>query len=388
MKIRGFEYGIYLIGTGFVNITANEITENKDGIILDSWSDDTYVSGNKITNNSRYGIYLSVCHYSTISGNNITNNSGYGVYMLNCWSISISKNNVTKNADGISAYSIIATPGYAFSISENHITANSRYGIALLHCSYNYIIRNNILDNGNCGIFFYSSSNNVIRGNTIANTTATNSSAGVWLEDSDSNSIIHNNFIGNRLDAYTWRSYSNWWNRGEASGGNYWSNHSVVDANQDGIVDTPKIIDLDNVDNYPGAARFTTLDVYGYEISIISNSSIINLNSTLTALYGVLTVTANVTGTNGTKGFFRIYVPKGSYIITFDGEDITYRAKELPSADETYECLYINYTYSDHTLEITGTTTIIPEFSCALIPTMFLVATLLAVTVYKRKRLL
>ena len=65
---------------------------------------------------------------------------------------------------------------------------------------------------------------------------------------------------------------------------------------------------------------------------------------------------------------------------------ITYpQVRELPCSNETYEYLYINYTHSEHTIEISATT-IIPEFPSFLVLPLFMIATLLAVIVYRRKR--
>jgi len=52
---------------------------------------------------------------------------------------------------------------------------------------------------------------------------------------------------------------------GYPSGGNYWSDYIGIDANHDGIGDTPYTIDANNIDRYPpwwylGDKRFTMLE--------------------------------------------------------------------------------------------------------------------------------
>jgi hypothetical protein len=94
----------------------------------------------------------------------------------------------------------------------------------------------------------------------------------------------------------------------------------------------------------------------------------------------------------GSQGFCRVCIPKalinGSYVVRFNGEiitDTTYpQVRELSCSNETYEYLYINYTHSENTIEISGTTTI-PEFSSFHILLLFMVAALVAAIAYRRK---
>jgi len=208
MEVETFESGIYLHQSSYVSIVGNNITNNRDGVLL-------YSSSNNI-----------------ISGNNITNNED-GIGLLDSSNNGISGNNITNNLGGIILF------GYSSSyniISGNNITANTGYdygGISLSFCSNNIISGNNITNNYN-GITFYSSSNH---------------------------KIYHNNFIGNSIQVnIVAPGYSNFWDDGYPSGGNYWSDYVGVDvkngSNQDlpgsdGIGDAPYIIDADNVDHYP-----------------------------------------------------------------------------------------------------------------------------------------
>jgi hypothetical protein len=192
-------------------------------------------------------------------------------------------------------------------------------------------------------------------------------------------------------------SHGNIWDNGYPSGGNYWSNYTGIDlysgpyqnvTGGDGIGDRPHTINSNNTDHYPlmGALnQFSTL--YGQEISIVSNSSVSNFNFELVNST-TASLTFNVTGNTGTQGFCQLCIPKalinGSLTIMLDGklvEDPQFRI--LPASNENYTYIYINYTHSEHTIEITGTTTISEFSSFLILPLM--IATLLAVIVYKKK---
>ena len=185
----------------------------------------------------------------------------------------------------------------------------------------------------------------------------------------------------------------NEWDNGYPSGGNYWSGYS----DHDSIGDTAYIVDENNQDNYPLMGMFHSFNTsYGYAVDFVSNSSISNFSFNLSPeekLPPEAILAFNVSGEADAEGFLRVCIPKvlinGSYVVMFDGEIITTttwpQVRELPCSSETYEYLYINYTHSEHAIIITGTTTI-PEFPSLLILPLFMIATLLAVIVYKRKR--
>jgi hypothetical protein len=91
------------------------------------------------------------------------------------------------------------------------------------------------------GIF----SNNV---STLLNDIEINSNS------AQNNTFYHNNFLikyHNELASiYTYNfTLVNLWDNGKE--GNYWQDYNGTDANDDGIGDTPYIIDASNVDRYP-----------------------------------------------------------------------------------------------------------------------------------------
>jgi parallel beta-helix repeat protein len=101
---------------------------------------------------------------------------------------------------------------------------------------------------------------------TIANNIIQNCYYGIYLFNSTNNLIYHNNFINNTVQAYVTFNYTNAWDDGYPSGGNYWSEYTDVDqysgpgqniTGSDGIWDNPYIINAHNQDNYPFAGNWT-----------------------------------------------------------------------------------------------------------------------------------
>jgi len=274
---------IYITAT-HCSILNNIITENKNGICLESSS------------------------YITIKGNSIINNQVIGIYMIHFNNINIVNNIISNNSDG-SGIRGIFPKGEHITINNNVISGNGWYGIYLgtsvedipdnlaeaLTYSQDYTIENNIIDsNGGDGInlgtlprgndvigntissnqgsgirfggsskTFYKfgkpfitikSSRNCIKRNTLRN-----NGTGIYCRVSESNRICLNNFINNSTNAISensdnlWFIYMTYTYRGkEYSGymGNYWDDYKGSDENGDGIGDTPYSINSD-ADNYP-----------------------------------------------------------------------------------------------------------------------------------------
>jgi parallel beta-helix repeat protein len=121
------------------------------------------------------------------------------------------------------------------------------YGIGLWYSYNNTVSENNIVNNFNGIRIKHYSQGNIITENNFGNNTC-----GIWTWWSSDNKIYHNSFIDNAQQAWVNEpGYSNTWDDGYASGGNYWNDYSGADLNADGIGDIPYFIEADNVDNYP-----------------------------------------------------------------------------------------------------------------------------------------
>ena len=275
--INNFFGGIYLMDTDYTNITANTIIEGAYGIkavlslnniIVDNTISQTSYAihlsssstGNTIRNNVLSGRTAGVASNSdstTIDHNTITEGA-YGIYMYNCESASIYYNTLMNNSYGMALYCSSAT-------TTSHTISNNK----ILYADW--------------AIEFVYSDDNELTGNWLQQNTY-----GIYMASSSSNTIYRNNFVDNNMQAYSGTGTGNVWDKnipGEGRQGNYWSDYTGIDANGDGIGDTPYRITPVGADNYPLTNTWSEHDISIENVTLSTNEtyigSIVDINVTV-----------------------------------------------------------------------------------------------------------
>jgi len=219
--------GISLYISSYNELYGNIVNHNQpgEGILLEGNSNHNIILDNIIDNNNM-GIYLDTSFFNVIEGNIIINTEGneaIGIYD--------SHNNI---------------------ISGNMVNFNFGDGIVLDIANYNEISGNIITNNGGSGLSIYDGDNNTITGNMLIN----NTEIGILCDEQSVQNVIFNNIVdnnlgGNAFDDGVEYGLKNFWDNGTI--GNYWDDYDGIDANDDGIGDTPYNIPgtAGSVDNFP-----------------------------------------------------------------------------------------------------------------------------------------
>jgi len=325
----------------------------------------------------------------------------------NATAIVIERNNTVLNGAGYTLQGTYASYSKGIELSGRsnvtvkNITIKQFYYGVCLSVSFGNIVSGNNITNSYRGVDLWQSSSNIVSGNNIVNNTGvSNSGYGIYIASSSGNSFYHNNFVNNTKQAYDYGlddphipPSTNVWDNEYPSGGNYWNDYVGVDANCDGICDIPYNIDVYSEDNYPSMGMSYDFEVvrWGnekYHVQVVSNSTVSELylavwlsspNQYLQP--GQEFLQLFVEGENHTRGFCRITIPRallnGTYTVLVDWTEVP--AHELTASNTTYAYLYFAYNHTKHEIII------IPEFPLFLIQQLFMITTLLAVIVYKRK---
>jgi parallel beta-helix repeat protein len=266
--------------TNRTNITIRNLVINQfgTGILMDNASRNT-VKGNKITTYNAFT--MTNADNNTIVGNTAVN-LDYGIFGTGSYN-QIADNNFSSDPSG----GDIGTGISLWSSNGNALSRNTishEIGINLARAQHNIISNNTIIGVGSKGIILTRASNNQVFGNIIKeNADALHISAesfnniifentferntfGVALsyhgvevrwENVYNNTLYRNSFVNNVQDVWIVQGTPiNYWDNGQQ--GNFWSDYNGIDNNNDGIGDTPYIIDENNSDNFPLMMPYVT----------------------------------------------------------------------------------------------------------------------------------
>jgi parallel beta-helix repeat protein len=283
--ITGFGRGIMLTGSGNT-VTGCTIINCYEGILLDGATDNT-ITDNKVVNAS--------IRFDDSSDNCLRNNRLENSWLGTSWQNNYNDVDSSNTLDGkpvyylVNQHDLVISPshypeiGCLILIGCTGVTIRdlvfpsqpTNGGVTITYTSDSRVINNTFTDLWKA-IILYECSDITVSGNYIVNNEIgiaiqakssrinmtnnhiENNEMGISLSGSDL-SIYHNNFINNTQHVYDaiWHPLNFvqpvtyvWDDSGQ---GNFWSDHNATDADNDGIADTPYVINQwsDNIDRYP-----------------------------------------------------------------------------------------------------------------------------------------
>ena len=223
-------------------------------------------NGNRIVGctfgyNTIYGIYL-VSSTGTRVENCSSTNSMYGMVLSSAVTSYLANNTVRDCSNGGFSIGGDSDSNVVF----QNVVRNCNWGVRIegsfpYYAQSNLVLNNTIQLNAGRGVSLMNyASGNVICGNNI-----TSNGYGVYIDGTNTNGnwIYLNNFVGNSIQATNnYAGNKNYWNSSAPMAytylgvpltgyvGNYWSTYSGIDANNNGIGDTPFTF-TNGADNYP-----------------------------------------------------------------------------------------------------------------------------------------
>jgi parallel beta-helix repeat protein len=381
------------IGQGFysehlsVNKSLAIVGENRDtttvdgsgnGTVLYVNADNFSISGFKIQYSGcackgYCGINIESHHQNINIADNTFVSDGFGIQIDKAQNVIITNNNITHNTDAC----IFVHDSTRLSVIENNITDNLD-GIDITNTSQTIFLNNNITNSVNA-IALTDSDNNTIIGNIISS----NAIYGLYIMRSNDNVVYHNTFKANGYQVAIHNSTNIWDNGVE---GNYWSNYTGTDTDNDGIGNTPHPIDSQNLDHYPLIGMFCSYHTpVNQDVNLMSNSTI---DSFEYVPPNSIKLQVSSTSTNQTTGFCRIGIPhalidpaNGTIQVIIDnGQAQTISINNTLYDNGTYRWIYFTYQHSTHQILI------VPEFSPLLILPLFITTTAFVTLAQKKRR--
>jgi len=328
-----YGFGILLNRTSRCAIIENTIRNAYYGIRL-NYAHNNVIRYNNL-HNCTYGIWLAYSERNVLFDNYAFNNAQVGFHLYPSSHNILGRNEAWNNEHGIYIYNSRGN-----TVEENRVF-NNTFGIWVGGSAAN-TIRSNEAWNNVYGTRLGACSNNSVSGNFFEG-----NDFGVSLRNSNGNSVFHNDFLNNTKQTSIDNSADLFDNGME---GNYWSDYGGFDVDNDGIGDTPYVIDENNTDRYPLMGRFFSFsevsDEEEYKFHVISNCSVSGFEfSSESQMFRF-----RVSGLDGTSCFCRVMFPRlvlaRPYMAVVDGVEVD--AALLPISNISHVFLYFVFNMSSH----------------------------------------
>jgi parallel beta-helix repeat protein len=351
------EKAIILENSNDNDLTANYVSKCSYGLSLEESRENT-IANNTLSFVKNYSIVFNASGNNTLFGNSAFNNTVGMRFEQKSENNPVSNNKIFNNIVGVD---VEASNGNSW--TNNDVSTN-RIGMQLLTSSNNSFTGNTLYGN-NVGLVLNDSDgnsllSNVLTGNTDSvrfldsynntvelNVVSTSGEVGIYSSFSSYNVFLHNSFLDSATRVRSENS-SNFWDDGVE--GNFWGDEGLVDADKNGIADSPIVISDGEKDGFPLMAPYAQqtalIDGHQFVVGIVCNSSISDFRYFRGEENSTTRISFRVGEFNG-MSFCRIAIPRvliqPPFDVVVDNSPPLYQS--VVGSNNTHTWLYFSFSY-------------------------------------------
>ncbi len=241
------------IGTASVSSAPESISVNVDGTV-------TPIDAPVELRGNTYTITGGIAGLSIAKSDIVIDGNGHssdGVTLYDVSNVTIKNFVVNGDAIGVCLYRATGCLVTNNTVMDTHVPVLLLpTGGIYIDMGNSNIITGNRVSNNQVGIFLGSTQQNTFSENVIKNNLY---GVANFNSEASDNRFFLNDFANNSTQVdMDLRSFNVWDNEGR---GNYWSDYNGTDVNEDGIGDTPYVIESNQSDNYPLVKPFSQIEI-------------------------------------------------------------------------------------------------------------------------------